>query len=135
MSPLQGLHYCRCLDPGFRWALLSRPFRALSNEPRNGRAFFESRRHRRQFILMSINPRFSPVPHAPQWRMKIGVTAIEALGVGVGVGIGFFRTSTPIPIATPTPMDSGLGYFLTRFRSEAAQTGNGAWRFAPSVAM
>ena len=45
--------------------------------------------------------------------MKIGVTAIEALGVGVGVGIGigigFFKTSTPIP--TPTPMDSGLGYF------------------------
>jgi hypothetical protein len=43
--------------------------------------------------------------------MKIGVTAIEALGVGVGVGIGFFKTSTPMPIATPTPMDSGLGYF------------------------
>ena len=55
--------------------------------------------------------------------MKIGLTAIEALGVGVGVGIGFFKTSTPIPIATPTPMDSGLGYFLTSFRGEAAQTG------------
>jgi hypothetical protein len=45
--------------------------------------------------------------------MKIGVTAIEAFGVGVG--IGFFKTSTPI--TTPTPMDSGSGYFLTRFRS------------------
>ena len=44
---------------------------------------------------------------AHSWRMKIGVTAIEALGVG----IGFFKTSIPIPIATPTPMDSGLGYF------------------------
>jgi rubrerythrin len=46
--------------------------------------------------------------------MKIGVTAIETLGVGVGVGIGFFKTSTPIPIATPTPMDFGLGYFRSR---------------------
>ena len=55
--------------------------------------------------------------------MKIGVTAIEALGIGVGVGIGLFKTSTPIPIATPSPMDSGLGYFRSSFRSEVAQTG------------
>jgi hypothetical protein len=58
---------------------------------------------------------FGAVIHAPvahPWRMKIGVTAIDALGVGIGVGIGFLKTSTPMPIATP--MDSGLGYFRSR---------------------
>jgi hypothetical protein len=47
-----------------------------------------------------------------QWRMKIGATAIAALGVG----IGFFETSTPMPIEIPTPMDSGLDYFRKRLR-------------------